>query len=125
MSIRVGDSVFIRNGQTGIVKARNDASGTLTLDTDLKTVQQETRNGFLNGMTPETREEFNKILDGVKGGTEEPKERVEALQKILGEIEEDPTRHALAGYVRSEMLHIMNTHGIKPRQFSMHESKAR
>lgn len=125
MSIRVGDSVFIRNGTPGVVAGRDDTNGMLRLDTDLKEVQKQTRHGIVNGLSIETRGRFEEILDRVKEDKKDPKERVEALTEILKELELDPANHTLTQYVRSELSFIMNTHGIKPREYSVHESKAR
>lgn len=125
MSVRIGDTVFVRDGQTGVVRKRDESSGNIVLETDLKSVQDATHVGVLNGMTPETRTQLTAILDGVKGDSKEPADRVEALRNVLTDIEMDPARHNLARYVRAEMLHIMNTNGLRPREFSINESKTR
>lgn len=125
MSIRVGDTVFIRNGSPAVVKGRDDASGLLNLDSDVKAVQDQTHNGILNGLSEEARARLTEIIDTAKDASTDPKIRVEKLSSALGELEKDPTQLTLARYVRGEMHFLMNTFGIKPREFSMHESKAR
>ena len=125
MTIRVGDSVFIRNGTPAVVKNRDEISGLLSLDTKLGEVQDGTRHGFVNGLSIEDREAFNSLLDDVKSDSMDASQRVETLKGRLAEIESDPTRHMLAKYVRAEMMHIMNSNGIRPREYSIHESKTR
>jgi hypothetical protein len=125
LSIRVGDTVFIRNGTPAVVKNRDEQTGVLTLDSDQKEVQTQTRNGITNGLSEENRAKLQEIMDAAKGETADPAERVERLKNALAEIENDPTQHTLARYLRGEMHFIMNSFGIKPREFSLHESKAR
>ncbi len=125
MSIRIGDSVFIRNGTLAVVKGRDELSGSLNLDSDLKVVQDQTRNGIVNGLNEDTRARLNEIIDGAKDESKDPKERVEKLSGILSELDKDPAQQTLARYVRGEMHFLMNTFNIKPREFSIHESKAR
>ena len=125
MSIRIGDSVFIRNGTPAVVKDRDELSGNLTLDTDQAEMQNAVRHGFINGLSQQDRDDFNAVLDEVKDESLDPAQRVETLKEKLAEIETDPSRHMLATYVRSEMMHIMNSHGIRPREYSIHESKTR
>lgn len=125
MSIRVGDAVFIRTGVPTTVKDRDPLSGKLLLEQDPLKVREDARHGYLNGMSQETRAEFNGILDQVKAETEDPGERVEKLRLRLMEIEEDPRKLHLARYVRAEMTHLMNTYQIRPREFTVHESKVR
>lgn len=125
MSIRTGDAVFIRSGIPATVKDREPLSGKLVLEQDQQKVRGDARHGYLNGMSQETRSELYGILDAVKGETEDPGERVEKLRVKLGEIEEDPHKLNLARYLRAEMTHIMNTYQIRPREFTIHESKVR
>ena len=124
MTFRVGDVAFMRDGSPSIVKGRDKDTAKLSVDRDLKSAQKDMRHGYINGLKPETREQLNRILDEAKD-LEEPRERTESLQKELIEIQKDPRNHVLAKYLRAEMLHIMNTHGIRPRQFSIDASKVR
>lgn len=125
MSIRIGDAVFLRSGQPAIVKDRLKSSGELILENEPKAVQQAFRHGYVNGMTPETRASLNEILDRIKGENKDPAERVTAMQTKLNEIEQDPRNRDLARYLRSEMMHLMNTYSIKPREFKLDEINVR
>lgn len=125
MSVRVGDSVFIRSGLPATVKERDSNSGQLKLESDLDKVQEETRHGYINGLSPDNRGRFNELLDAVKEATDDPAGRVEDLLGRLTELDKDPRNHQLSRYVRAEMVHIMNTHAIKPREYAVSESKTR
>ena len=100
-------------------------TGKLELDTELAHVQKDMRHGYVNGMDVPVREEFDKILDSIKSDSTEPRERVEALQAKVTELEEDPKTFALARYLKAEMVHLMNTYSIKPKQYTANETKLR
>jgi hypothetical protein len=125
MDIRNGDAVFLRSGEPGIVKDRSQATGKLTVDTDNETVKREMRHGYLNGLSDTQRVELITILDDVKTTTEDPTERITALESKVRELENDPRQIGLSKYVKAEMVHIMNSHGIKPREYSVQETKIR
>lgn len=122
-SIRTGDAVFVRTGNPGIVKGRDEMTGKLELDTDMPTVQKDMRHGYINGLKVEERAKLNEILDAVKGDAKEPRERIDMLQGRITELEEDPRNLPLVRYLRAEMTHLMNSHGIQPKQYSAHEAK--
>jgi len=125
MDIRNGDAVFLRGGEPGIVKDRSLATGKLTVDTDIETVKREMRHGYLNGLSDIQRVELNQILDSVKTATKDPTERITVLETKVRELESDPKQLGLSKYVKAEMVHIMNSHGIKPREYSVQETKIR
>lgn len=125
VSIRPGDAVFVRTGDPLLVKDRDKATGMTTLNRDPETVIHGTRHGYINGLEPEKREQLFAILDEVKSASVDPEERVSKLREVLGEIEQDPKNLGLARYVRAEMTHIMNSYGIKPREYLIHDSRIR
>lgn len=125
MTLRVGDTAFIRGGTPVTVKDRNPVSNELILESDPAKVKEQTRHGYLNGLSPEVRQQFYEILDQVKGETEDPAERINTLNAKLFDLEQDPRNLQLTRYLRAEMNHIMNTYNIRPREYSMDESKAR
>ncbi len=125
MDIRNGDAVFLRSGEPGIVKDRSSVTGKLTVDTDNQSVKREMRHGYLNGLSDTQRVELNQILDSVKSSTEDPNERIVVLESKVRELEGDPKQIGLSKYVKAEMVHIMNSNGIKPREYAVQESKIR
>lgn len=125
MTLRIGDTAFIRGGTPVTVKDRDQVSGQLVLESDPGVVKRETRHGYLNGLSPEVRQQFYEILDEIKGNTEDPGERINVLNAKLFDLEQDPRNIQLTRYLRAEMNHIMNTYNIRPREYTMDESKAR
>jgi ABC-type transport system substrate-binding protein len=124
MRVGIGDAVFTRSGDPGVVQNRDQETGNLKVETHLPNVQKMMRHGYINGLPNANRVQLNEILDAAKE-SKDPAERVQILQNKLTELDEDPRNHMLAQYVRSEMLHIMNTHNIRPTSYSVHETKAR
>ena len=125
MTIRIGDTAFIKQGHAAIVKGRVQDTGQLELKVDTPEVQRDTRHGILNALTPEVRKELYAILDQVKADTQVPGERLDQIREKLTEVEKDPRNFVLAKYLRAEMGHLINTHNIKPKEYSVYESKAR
>jgi hypothetical protein len=125
MALRVGDTAFIRGGTPVTVKDHDPISRQLLLESDPNVVREQTRHGYLNGLSPEVRQQFYEILDEVKGNTEDPTERINTLSAKLFELEQDPRNLQLTRYLRAEMNHIMNTYNIRPREYAMDESKVR
>ena len=124
MSYRVGDTVFLSQGLPAVTTGRNEHKGTVLLDRDQDAVRKNARHGYINGIAPERREEFLGILDEVKKHAE-PAQRVEALQKQIDLLLEDPKNHQFVNYLESEKNHIINTSGYKPRMYHAEEFKLR
>jgi hypothetical protein len=125
VSIRIGDAVFVRSGLPTTVKGRDDLTGKLSLELDPATVKDEHRHGYINGLSPENRQSLYEILDKVKADSSDPAERVEVMRQKVEELEQDPRNLHLTRYLKAEMVHIMNTYGIRPREYSIYESKVR
>lgn len=123
--IRPGDTVFVRSGDPLTVLDRDLATGLTKLDREPENIKQNTRHGYINGLSPENRKVFNEILDEVKSNTEIPEERVQKIRDHLTELDKDPRQMVLARYLRSEMIHIMNSNGLKPKEFTIHDSRVR
>lgn len=124
-SIRQGDTVFVRTGDPLTVLERDSATGLAKLEKNPEEVKKNTRHGYINGLNTENRKIFNEIMDDIKSSTENPEERIQKLQEHLNELEKDPKQMMLAKYIRSEMIHIMNSYSIKPKEFTIHESRVR
>ena len=122
MALRIGDSAFTREGRPAAIKKRDPFSGELTLSQQKADISDATRHGYINGLTKESRASFNQVMDKFKT-IEDPKERVGQMQLQLDEIEKDPTKYNLAKYLRSEMMHIMNTYRIRPKEFTIDASR--
>jgi len=75
-------------------------------------------------MAPEHRQQFNEIMDEVRANTDDIL-RVEALVSKIDELKSDPHNVRLVGYLDGELRHIMHSKGVKPRYFTVDESKVR
>ena len=124
MSYRVGDSVFVNQGQPSVVIGKDEKKGTVTLDRSQEAVRASTRHGYLNGIAPERRDEFLGIMDEVKKH-EDPAMRIEMLQKRIDELDVDPRNQQFVKYLEGEKNHIMNVTGYRPRVYRADEYKLR
>ena len=124
MSIRVGDSVFTRQGIPNVIQGKKADKEQLVVSQDPKIVKSKLRNGYINGMSVDDRDSFNDIMDEMRT-IKDPEERAMELRKRLTTLEEDPRQHMLSRYVRSELMHLMNSYGIRPREFVVEEAKVK
>ncbi len=122
MTLRIGDSVFSRDGKPAVVIDRDEASAKLKLSTKKSETNNSTRHGYINGLSEVNRESFNSIMDDFKE-IEDPKERATEMRSKLTELEADPRNHRIAKYVRSELMHLMNTYRIKPTNFTVDSAR--
>jgi hypothetical protein len=124
MAFRVGDTVFSPSGSPSVVVGRDEAKSTLKVDQDFKAFQVATRHGLINGLAPESREQFNAIMDEVMSDSDNS-ERVGFLQSKIEELKVDPKNTKLVQYLEGEVRHLMNIKGIKPRFYNTEEGKVR
>ena len=124
MSYRVGDLVFRSHGQPSIVSSRNKNDGTAVLDSDRAEIRKATRHGFINGIDPGRREEFNAVMDEVKA-LDDPEQRVDHLRGKIAELQADPRNQQMVHYLQGEMNHLMNTFSVRPRFYKADEFKLR
>ena len=124
MSYRVGDTIFTQPASPATVVGRDELKGTVKCDKDFKAFQVSTRHGLINGIAPETRDQFNSIMDEVTANKNND-ERVEMLQNKIDELNTDPRNFKLVQYLDGEVKHIMNVKGVKPRFFNADEFKVR
>jgi hypothetical protein len=75
-------------------------------------------------MAPESREQFNSIMDEVSANKDN-KERVDMLRGKMEELMVDPKNFKLVQYLDGEVRHLMNMKGVKPRYFTTEELKVR
>jgi len=118
MSFRIGDAVFGRQGQPGIVVEKDDIQSKLTVDSDKKAIDKNHRHGYINGLKTEQRSQFLEVMDTV-AETKDPHEKMETLQKKIGEARADPKQFHLVSYLESELFHVMNQYQISPRTYKI------
>lgn len=117
MSLRVGDSVFLPRGETAVVTDRDKNTNKFALSTEPGIKQQNSRHGYINGMSPDQRVSLMALLDQVKE-LHDPNERVSQLRTKLEELRNDPSQWRMSRYVEAELAHMMNVYGIKPTMYS-------
>lgn len=122
MVLRVGDALFNRNGNAGFVVKRDAEKQTLDVAQSGPEYEKGRRYGFINGLEPNVRKEFEEVIDKARE-LEEPRERVDFLHKQIEVLKEDPRRGSLTRYLQGEMSHIMNSEGISPRIYTVDENK--
>ena len=118
MGFRVGDAVFDRNGQPGIVSKQDSNSKEFTVDRQKAQVKKSHRHGYVNGLEQNERVDYLKVLDEVSSITD-PKQKVSALQTKIDDLKLDPNQYKMVGYLEAELFHVMNTHGVKPRTYQI------
>jgi hypothetical protein len=124
MTFRVGDTLFLQNAAPATVVGHDEAKSTVKYDRDFSAFKVSTRNGLINGMAPETRDEFNKIMDGIRENKDNA-ERVDLLRTKIDELKADPKNFKLVQYLDGEVRHIMNVKGVQPRFFTTEDFKVR
>ncbi len=124
MSYRVGDTLFTQSAAPATIVGKDEIKGTAKYDKDFKAFQVSSRHGLLNGMEPESRDEFNAIMDQVSENKDNAL-RVESLRNKIEELSVDPKNFRLVQYLDGEVRHLMNVKGVKPRYFSIDEFKAK
>ena len=124
MSYRVGDTVFTQSAAPATIIARDEHVGIAKYDKDFNAFQVSARHGVLNGLEQESREQFNAIMDEVTQNKDNEL-RVETLRNKIEELSLDPKNFRLTQYLDGEVKHLMNVKGVKPRFFSIDESKAK
>ncbi|MBC7658497.1 MAG: hypothetical protein H7249_02185 [Chitinophagaceae bacterium] len=122
MVSRVGDSLFNREGTAGFVAGRDPKKETLQVAISGPEYEKGRRYGFINGLEPNQRKEFEVIIDNMRD-RKGSRERVDFLQDQIETLKADPKRGVLTRYLQGEMAHIMNSEGIAPRIYSIDETK--
>lgn len=122
MGFKVGDRYFNRDGYPGVILGRDQKTEALIVEKEGPNFDKARNIGYINGLNPQERGEFEKIITEVRE-KKDPRERVAMLQSAVEQIRDDPRKHVLTRYLEGEMSHIMNTEGINPRIYTVDESK--
>lgn len=120
MVLRVGDPAFTYMGMPAVVTAKNEQRQELTIDADPEIVANSHRHGYLKGLSPETRQSFNDIMDEVKS-LADSQEKISKLQEKIAEFEnhESESKRQIAKYLKAELAHTMNSQNISPRYYQI------
>ena len=124
MSFKIGDTLFTQNATPATVVGKDEQKSTVKYDRDFSAFQVNTRHGLINGIAPEARDQFQKIMDEVFENKNND-ERVELLRNKIDELKVDPRNFKMVQYLDGEVRHLMNVKGVKPRFFTTEEFKVR
>lgn len=121
MSFQIRDPIFSHTGEPGIVKEYRKNQEELVIDSKSEQVQKQLRHGYIKGMAPNMRVEFDQFMDKVKA-TQDPKSKVNMLQERIKSLEKEstPNSQILIGYLRSELAHVMHLNQYYPRHYEIH-----
>ncbi len=122
MGFKIGDSYFNRDGYPGVILARDQKTEQLIVEKDGPSFNKTRNIGYINGLSPQERGEFESIITKVRE-EKDPRERVAMLQVLVEQLQNDPKKQVLTRYLEGEMSHIMNSEGISPRIFKIDETK--
>ncbi len=122
MGFKIGDSYFNRDGYPGVILARDQKTDQLIVEKDGPNFNKTRNIGYINGLSPQERGEFESIITKVRE-EKDPRERVAMLQVLVEQLQNDPKKQVLTRYLEGEMSHIMNSEGISPRIFKIDETK--
>jgi hypothetical protein len=124
MSFKIGDTLFTQNASPATVVGHDPNKSTVTYDRDFNAFQVNTRHGLINGMAPDARQQFQKIMDEVFANQDND-QRVEMLQSKIEELKVDPRNFKMVQYLDGECRHLMNVKGVRPRYYTTEEFKVR
>ncbi len=122
MAFQVGDLIFNRSGEPGLIKARDPRTEELTVARRGEELDKAKKYGYINGLGPNERKDYQVIIDEVRQ-EDKPMERILKLQERIQEIQGDPRKQVLKRYLESEMAHIMNSNGIRLDTYNIDERK--
>lgn len=124
MSVRinVGDPIFSKRGDPGVVVNKNESTQSIQVESRSELVEDTFRHGYIKGLDPQMRQQFNKIMDDI---TEigDAKTKMLALQKTIESMEKDEEvfleTRSLVNYLKSELFHIMQLNNISPQEYEV------
>ena len=125
MSLKVGDPVFEKTGFPSYVKEREPETESVHLDARKEKVKEQSRHGYIRGLSGEQRSDFNEILDDI-ADISEPREKAATLQEKIQDIEgSEPTlqNKRMIRYLKSELFHIMQSYKVFPREYQTSEDQ--
>lgn len=108
MGLQIGDRVFSRDGRPGLVVGRDKSSKTIEVEQQGEAEKSSRKYGYVRGLAPQDRVVYEKAIDEVRQHNSTD-ERIDALQKKIDELNQDPSKFVLKRYLESELGHILNS----------------
>ncbi|MBP6219016.1 MAG: hypothetical protein KA436_10565 [Oligoflexales bacterium] len=129
MSLKIGDPIFTADAAPAVLaKSKGGGetfNGKIQAEAEPTAVKQHFRHGYLKGLNPDERTEFNSVMDKVKG-IDNPEDRVHSLQEKIQNMESAPSSPQdmkMISYLKAELFHLMRTTGVKPKFLEIPEYK--
>lgn len=124
MGFTVRDPIFSQIGEPGVVKGVNPINSRIDVDRNHETVAKEFRHGYIKGLSPEQRTEFNKFMDDVRA-RDDVDEKVKMLQEKIHALSNDTNigSKIILGYYKSELAHVMHNNNYTPRYYGVPATK--
>ncbi len=116
MTLKVGSVTFNINGAPGVVKNIDQDRKEYTVDTDRNEIRKIHRHGYINGLSIEERDVFNKAVDEISE-IQDPREKIEKMQKMVEDSRLDSKNIRMTRYLESELFHQMQILNLSPRYF--------
>lgn len=117
VEFRIGDAVFNHAGQPGIVADKRIETGEIVVKPQADTLKQVQKRGYINGLTPEQRRDFEEVMEKI-GELENPEKKVEALNTQIDQLRMgDGKARVVAKYLDSEKQHLMATNHIENKLY--------
>lgn len=124
MTIQIGDVVFTVQGRPGIVVDKDPKTEELKVETKGEAFENARKRNFMNGLTPQMRDQYNEILDEIRD-EKEPQEKLKLLAERIEEVGADPKNHIVTKYLTAQKAHIMNSNRINPRVYKIDQDSLR
>jgi hypothetical protein len=124
LRVRPSDIVFDTQGRAGVVTGNNKDTGELIVQRDGPVFEAARRRGVVNGLSQQERHDLNQVMDEV-GGIPDPGKKAEALQERIDKLKQDPRQHVVTRYLEGQLVHIMMTEGVHPKEYRIQEGEAR
>ncbi|MFK7826268.1 MAG: hypothetical protein AB8G05_19115 [Oligoflexales bacterium] len=120
MAFNVRDPIFSHIGEPGVVKGINPVNSKLEVDRKHEKVTKEFRHGYLKGLSPDQRTQFNQFMDEVKS-SKDVDAQVKMLQEKIHALSDDTSigSKIILGYYKSELAHVMHTNHYTPRYYGV------
>ena len=120
MTFNVRDPIFSHIGEPGVVKGINQVNSKLEVDRNHEKVTKEFRHGYLKGLSPDQRTQFNQFMDEVKSN-QDVDAQVKMLQEKIHALSDDTSigSKIILGYYKSELAHVMHINHYTPRYYGV------
>jgi hypothetical protein len=119
MALSVGDIVFARGGKPSVVVGYDEKTEKANLEESMALAQEIGRNGIRNGVSLESRDAYNSVIEGVRNRNK--KQEIEDLYTRIQEMKKAGADARLMRYLEGELQYRMSREDYQPVQVSVPE----